>query len=91
MRKLSVPYTINRRGVYYLNLRWNNQFIRQSLATKDPMEAFQKVSQLAPILSNPEACEQILRQTVSEMGCRTIWTRVLVLCLYGQTTPWYGG
>jgi hypothetical protein len=42
MRKLSVPYTINRRGVYYLNLRWNNQFIRQSLATKDPMEAFQK-------------------------------------------------
>ena len=68
MRKLSVPYTINRRGVYYLNLRWNNQFIRQSLATKDPMEAFQKVSQLAPILSNPEACEQILRQTVSEMA-----------------------
>ena len=68
MRKLSVPYTINRRGVYYLNLRWNNQFIRQSLATKDPMEAFQKVSQLAPILSNPEACEQTLRQTVSEMA-----------------------
>ena len=68
MRKLSVPYTINRRGIYYLNLRWNNQFIRQSLATKDPMEAFQKVNQLAPILSNPEACEQTLRQTVSEMA-----------------------
>jgi hypothetical protein len=34
MRKLSVPYTIVRGGVYYLNLRWNNQFIRQSLATK---------------------------------------------------------
>ena len=67
MRKLSVPYTINRRGVYYLNLRWNNQFIRQSLATKDPMEAFQKVSQLAPIFSNPQTCEQTLRQQVSEM------------------------
>ena len=67
MRKLSVPYTINRRGVYYLNLRWNNQFIRQSLATKDPIEAFQKVSQLAPIFSNPQTCEQTLRQQVSEI------------------------
>ena len=67
MRKLSVPYTINRRGIYYLNLRWNNQFIRQSLATKDPMEAFQKVNQLAPIFSNSEACEQTLRQQISEI------------------------
>lgn len=33
MRKLSVPYAINKRGVYCLNLRWINQFIRQSLAT----------------------------------------------------------
>jgi hypothetical protein len=48
MRKLSVPYTIKRNGIYYLNLRWNSPFIRQSLATKDPMEAFQKVNQLAP-------------------------------------------
>ena len=68
MRKRSVPYTIVRGGVYYLNLRWNNQFIRQSLATKDPMEAFQKVNQLAPIFSNPQACEQTLRQQVFEMG-----------------------
>ena len=67
MRKLLVPYTINRRGIYYLNLRWNNQFIRQSLATKDPIEAFQKVSQLAPIFSNPQTCEQTLRQQVAEM------------------------
>ena len=51
MRKLSVPYTIVRGGIYYLNLRWNNQFIRQSLATKDPMEAVQKVNQLAPMFS----------------------------------------
>jgi hypothetical protein len=65
MRKRSVPYTINRRGVYYLNLRWNNQFIRQSLATKDPMEAFQKVNQIAPIFANTHACEQVLRQQVT--------------------------
>ena len=32
------------------------------------MEAFQKVNKLAPILSNPEACEQTLRQRVSEMA-----------------------
>ncbi len=31
------------------------------------MEAFQKVSQLAPIFSNPQTCEQTLRQQVSEM------------------------
>ena len=67
MRKRSVPYTIKRNGIYYLNLGWNNQFIRQSLATKDPMEAFQKVNQLAPIFSNPQTCEQTLRQQVSEM------------------------
>jgi len=67
MRKLSVPYTIKRNGIYYLNLRWNNQFIRQSLATKDSMEAFQKVNQLAPLFSNPQTCEQTLRQQVSEM------------------------
>ena len=70
MRKLSVPYTINRRGVYYLNLRWNNQFIRQSLSTKDPMEAFEKVSQLAPLFSNSQTCEQTLRYQVSEIAGR---------------------
>ena len=31
------------------------------------MEAFQKVNQLAPIFSNPQTCEQTLRQQVSEM------------------------
>jgi hypothetical protein len=67
MRKLSVPYTFVRGGVYYLNLRWNNQFIRQSLATKDLMEAFQKVNQLAPIFSNSNACDQALRKQVSEV------------------------
>ena len=67
MRKLLVPYTILRGGVYYLNLRWNKQFIRQSLATKDPMEAFQMVNQLAPIFSNPNACESNLRLQVSEV------------------------
>jgi hypothetical protein len=66
MRKRSVPYTINRRGVYYLNLRWNNQSIRQSLATKDPMETFQKVNQIAPIFANTHACEQLLRQQVTD-------------------------
>ena len=67
MRKLLVPYTIVRGGVYYLNLRWNKQFIRQSLATKDPMEAFQMINQLAPIFSNPNACECNLRLQVSEV------------------------
>ena len=70
MRKLSVPYTINRRGIYYLNLRWNNQFIRQSLATKDPMEAFEKVNQLAPLFSNPQACGKTLGHQVSEISGR---------------------
>ena len=68
MRKRSVPYTINRRGVYYLNLRWNNQVIRQSLATKDPMEAFEKVNQLAPLFSNPQTCAETLRHQVSEIA-----------------------
>ena len=68
MRKLSVPYTIKRRGVYYLNLRWNDQIIRQSLATKDPMEAFKRVNQLAPILPNPQSSEQALRLRVSEIA-----------------------
>ena len=31
------------------------------------MEAFQKVNQLAPLFSNPQTCEQTLRQQVSEM------------------------
>jgi len=44
MRKLSVPWTIKRRGVYYLNLRWSDQIIRQLLATKVPMEAFKRVN-----------------------------------------------
>ena len=70
MRKRSVPYTINRRGVYYLNFRWNNQFIRQSLATKDPMEAFEKVNQLAPLFSNPQTCAETLRHQVSEITGR---------------------
>ena len=68
MRKRSVPYTINRRGVYYLNLRWNNQVIRQSLATKDPMEAFEKVNQLAPLFSSPQTCAETLRHQVSEIA-----------------------
>lgn len=67
MRKLSVPYTIKRNGVYYLNLRWNNRFIRQSLNTKDPMEAFRKVNQIAPIFANAHSCEVVLRQQVSDI------------------------
>ena len=69
MRKLSVPYTIKRRGVYYLNLRWNNHIIRQSLATKDPMEAFNKVNRLAPIFANPDIGIEALRQQVSKNLC----------------------
>jgi integrase len=67
MRKLSVPYTIRRNGVYYLNIRLNNQFVRQTLATKDPMEAFQKVNQIAPLLSNADVCEQMLRLQMSDI------------------------
>ena len=67
MRKLSVPYTIKRQGVYYLNIRWNDQIIRQSLATKEPMEAFQKVNQLTPVFSNANGCEQAVRQKISEI------------------------
>ena len=67
MRKLSVPYTIRRNGIFYLNLRWNNQIIRQSLATKDPMEAFQKVNQIAPIFANPHSCGVVLRQQISDL------------------------
>ena len=67
MRKLSVPYTIKRNGIYYLNLRWNNQFIRQSLNTKDPMEAVRKVNQIAPIFANAHSCEVVLRQQVSDI------------------------
>ena len=52
MRKLSVPYTIRRNGVYYLNIRLNNQFVRQTLATKDLMEAFHKANQIAPIFAS---------------------------------------
>ena len=70
MRKLSVPYTIKRQGVYYLNIRWNDQIIRQSLATKEPMEAFQKVNQLTPIFSNANGCEQTVRQKISEIISR---------------------
>jgi hypothetical protein len=70
MRKRSVPYTIKRNGIYYLNLRWNNQFIRQSLATKDPMEAFEKVNQLAPLFSNPQTYAETLRHQVSEIAGR---------------------
>ena len=61
MRNLLVPYTIKSIGIYCLNLRWNNQFIRESLANKDPMEVFEKVNQLAPIFTNTNACEQTLR------------------------------
>tara|TARA_B100000780_G_C20921841_1_gene367243 strand:- start:184 stop:666 length:483 start_codon:yes stop_codon:yes gene_type:complete len=67
MRKPSVPYTIKRNGIYYLNVRWNNQFIRQSLAPKDPLEAFQKVNQIAPIFANAHNCEQTLRLQVSDI------------------------
>ena len=67
MRKLSVPYTIRRRGIYYLNLRWNNQFIRQTLATKDPIEALQKVNALAPILSNLQVSKQTLKHQLSDI------------------------
>jgi hypothetical protein len=44
MRKPSVSYTIKRNGICYLNIRRNNQLIRQLLATKDPLEASQNVS-----------------------------------------------
>ena len=50
MKKLSVPYTIKRRGIYYLNLRWENTFIRKSLATGNPLEAINLINQIRPHL-----------------------------------------
>ena len=50
MKKLSVPYTIKRRGIYYLNLRWKNTFIRRSLATGNPLEAINLINQIRPHL-----------------------------------------
>jgi hypothetical protein len=44
LKKLSVPYTIKRRGIYYLNLRWENTFIRKSLATGNPLEAINLIN-----------------------------------------------
>ena len=46
MRKLAIPYTIQRNGIYYLNVRWKNEIIRQSLATKEPLEALKRVNDL---------------------------------------------
>ena len=45
MRKLAVPYTIKRNGVYYLNLRWQKSFIRWSLSTTDATVAFNVVNE----------------------------------------------
>ena len=50
MKKLSVPYTIKRRGIYYINLRWKNTFIRKSLATGNPLEAINLINQIRPHL-----------------------------------------
>ena len=51
MKKLSVPYTIKRRGIYYLNLRWENTFIRKSLATGNLLEAINLINQIRPHLN----------------------------------------
>lgn len=51
MRKLSIPYTIRRNGVYQLNLRWHRQFIRYSLHTRDPYVALGRVSSALAIIS----------------------------------------
>ena len=55
MKKLSVPYTIKRRGIYYLNLRWENTFIRKSLATGNPLEAINLINQIRPHLKESMA------------------------------------
>ena len=41
--------------------------IRQSLATKDPMEAFKKVNQIAPISAKLHSCEVVLRQQINDV------------------------
>ena len=51
MRKLAIPYTIRRQGVYQLNLRWGHQFIRQTLSTRDPLLALSKVNQVLVLIS----------------------------------------
>ena len=67
MRKLSVPYTIQRNRVYYLNLRWRKRFIRWSLATEDPLIALQKVHQVTSLLTDHSLTEDDLRAKVSAM------------------------
>ena len=65
--KKAVPYTIKRGGIYYSNLRWNDQIIRQSLATKDPLQAFNRINQLAAILCNLQTSEKANRRQISEI------------------------
>ena len=67
MRKLAVPYTIKRNGVYYLNLRWQKSFIRWSLSTTDATVAFNVVNEITPLLANDKGCEQTIRQQVASL------------------------
>ena len=66
MKKLSVPYTIKRRGIYYLNLRWKNTFIRKSLATGNPLEAINLINQIRPHLKEAHGLkDNFIRQVLT--------------------------
>ena len=69
MKKLSVPYTIKRRGIYYLNLRWKNTFIRKSLATGNPLDAIHLINQIRPHLKQAYGCQvDFMRQMSDVLG-----------------------
>ena len=67
MRKLAIPYTIQRNGIYYLNVRWKNEIIRQSLATKEPLEALKRVNDLSFVLKHAKDIKKELHQRLIQI------------------------
>jgi len=69
LRKLAIPYTIRRQGIYHLNLRWGHQFLRHTLSTRDPLLALSKVNAMLPVLSADNRYDsiEVLRERLLEV------------------------
>jgi hypothetical protein len=66
LRKLALPYTIRRNGVYQLNLRWHKDFLRYSLATRDPQIALSKVNRVIEtiVAESPQTSPSVIKRKV---------------------------
>ncbi len=85
----SIPHTIQRNGIYWLNLRWNKTYLRTTLRTREPSKAIQLVGMILERLNSIRGTNVDTRQ-IKQLVRQWLHTQTNQLEIATAITGYYG-